>query len=69
MTLMTDCEEARKDGHRTDGVYKIRLPGDRKVIRVFCCMDDDGGWIVIQRRVDGSMDFNRNVSHLIVLSC
>ena len=33
-------------------------PGDR-VVKVLCKQEMDGAWLVFQRRVDGSEDFNR----------
>ncbi|XP_021359312.1 ficolin-1-like [Mizuhopecten yessoensis] len=42
------------------GVYRIKTLAN-KVINVFCDMDTAGGpWTVIQRRVDGGVDFYRN---------
>ena len=55
-----DCREAYLDGCRKDGVYTID-PGcpNQKPFPVYCDMKN-GGWIVIQRRMDGFENFNRN---------
>ncbi|XP_016988847.1 ficolin-1-like [Drosophila rhopaloa] len=37
------------------GIYKIKLPG----ITYFEVPCDEDGWMTIQRRIDGSQDFNR----------
>ncbi|XP_025102349.1 uncharacterized protein LOC112568967 [Pomacea canaliculata] len=43
------------------GVYSIELPETREKLRVWCDMDSgNGGWLVFQRRRDGSVDFYRN---------
>ncbi|XP_061176516.1 fibroleukin-like [Saccostrea echinata] len=50
-------------GRRTSGVYSI-YPWDGlsdKSVEVFCDMvTSGGGWTVIQNRVDGKVNFNRN---------
>ena len=56
-TLPRDCRQAYQRGCREDGVYTID-PGCGKPFQVYCCMKN-GGWIVIQRRRDGSEDFYR----------
>lgn len=46
----------RKNESSPDGVYKIYSPYVDKPFSVFCDMKR-GGWMVIQKRLDGSQDF------------
>ncbi|XP_021110515.1 angiopoietin-4-like [Heterocephalus glaber] len=55
-----DCEDIRKFGLNKDGVYIILVPSLNQTKRVFCVMDAEGAWTVIQRRKDGTVNFQRN---------
>ena len=54
-----NCAEVYEDGKRTSGVYTID-PDNAGAFDVFCDQTTaGGGWTVLQKRLDGSVDFYR----------
>ncbi|KAK2162650.1 hypothetical protein LSH36_94g00051 [Paralvinella palmiformis] len=57
--LGRDCYDHYKFGRRRDMPMKIKPVASHTAIEVFCDMTN-GGWTIIQRRFDGTVDFFRD---------
>ncbi|XP_062598698.1 fibrinogen-like protein 1 [Saccostrea cucullata] len=59
--LYKDCKKLYIHGNTESGVYEIYPFGIESKVSVFCdMMTEGGGWTAIQRRVSGSVSFDRN---------
>ncbi|XP_031417953.1 microfibril-associated glycoprotein 4-like [Clupea harengus] len=59
-----NCEDIFNSGHVLSGVYTIYPMGHSVPVQAYCdmgCEDnhDEGRWTVIQRRMDGTVNFYR----------
>ncbi|XP_050509609.1 microfibril-associated glycoprotein 4-like isoform X1 [Diabrotica virgifera virgifera] len=60
LNIPGSCQEIYRNGKTISGTYEILPTGQTKPVTVLCDMEiEGGGWTIIQKRFDGSVDFYR----------
>lgn len=55
-----DCQHVLESGEKTSGIYLLRPRNTNHLLQAWCDHSrTEGGWTVIQRRQDGSVNFFR----------
>lgn len=55
-----DCQHVLDSGENTSGIYLLRPQGTNRLLQAWCEQSRaQGGWTVIQKRQDGSVNFFR----------
>ncbi|KAM6924018.1 fibrinogen-like protein 1 [Xenentodon cancila] len=57
---MADCSQLWRLDSKSSGLLKIKPGSSPSVVKVFCDLTEGGGWTVIQRRLNGTVTFNRS---------
>ncbi|XP_038611056.1 fibrinogen gamma chain [Tachyglossus aculeatus] len=56
-----DCQDIANKGARESGLYFVKPLKAKQQFLVYCEIDSSGnGWTVLQKRLDGSLDFKKN---------
>ncbi|TRY68201.1 hypothetical protein DNTS_025757 [Danionella cerebrum] len=56
-----DCQDIANKGGKVSGLYYVKPARAAEAFLVYCEIDSqERGWTVLQRRRDGSVDFNKN---------
>ncbi|KAM7142797.1 fibrinogen gamma chain isoform 1-T1 [Molossus nigricans] len=59
-TTGRDCQDVANNGGKESGLYFIKPTTTQQQFLVYCEIVNGNGWTVLQKRLDGSVDFKKN---------